>query len=212
MMGLKEYYPGFWYLRYFRYIPIFLISLVTPISSILPISAVTPISSIIPISAIIPISPITPISLIIIGKIGNTRNIRIIGNTGEIGIAGNIRDAESILITVKTRKIGNTRKNWNLSEISKIPEKSELLYTQSQKKCNFSAWIFPGAQCQGHVSQGHEKFAHQFSKQFSKNCIEKYETVFCMPPYSLVYTLLQKKRNLRNVAILLRMSVNIGRH
>ncbi len=47
------------------------------------------------------------------------------------------------------------------------------------------------SQVQGHVTRGHEKFAYQFS----------------ITPYSWVYTLLQKKGNLKNVAILLRLSV-----
>ena len=57
-------------------------------------------------------------------------------------------------------------------------------HTQSQKKCNFSSWIFPGAPGQGHVTRDREKSV-------------------C----SLVYTLLQKKHNFKNVAILLRLSV-----
>ncbi len=66
--------------------------------------------------------------------------------------------------------------------------KSGTFYTQSQKKHNFSSGIFPGAQGQGHLHIG-----------FLNN--------FQMPPYSLVYTLLQKKGNFKNVAILLRLSV-----
>ena len=63
-----------------------------------------------------------------------------------------------------------------------------LFYTQSQKKRNFSSWIFPGAQGQGHVTLDHGKSA-------------------CITPDLLVYTLLQKKGNFQNVAFLLRKSV-----
>ena len=34
-----------------------------------------------------------------------------------------------------------------------------LSYSLFQKKRNFSPWFFPGAQGQGHVTWGHEKFA-----------------------------------------------------
>ncbi len=50
---------------------------------------------------------------------------------------------------------------------------------------------FPGAQGQGHVTWGHEKSAYRFS----------------ITPDSLVYTLLQKKGNFRNVAFLLEKTV-----
>ena len=53
-------------------------------------------------------------------------------------------------------------------------------YTLSQKKRNFSSWIFPGAQGQGHVTLDHGKSACRFSKQFSKNRIQKYETVILL--------------------------------
>ncbi len=59
-------------------------------------------------------------------------------------------------------------------------------YTQSQKKRNFSSWIFPGAQGQGHMTLDHGKSA---------------------TPDTLVYTLFQKKGNFQNVAFLLRKSV-----
>ncbi len=54
-------------------------------------------------------------------------------------------------------------------------------YTQSQKKRNFSSWIFHGAQGQGHVTLDHGKW--------------------CITPDSLVYTLLQNKGNFQNVMI-----------
>ncbi len=62
-----------------------------------------------------------------------------------------------------------------------------LHYSLFQKKCNFSPWIFPGAQGQGHVTWGHVKMMHN--------------------PRFTVYTLLQKKHNFRNVAFLLEKTV-----
>ena len=42
---------------------------------------------------------------------------------------------------------------------------SIIFYTQSQKKRNFSSWIFPGARGHCHVTRGHEKSAYGFSCQ-----------------------------------------------
>ncbi len=76
-------------------------------------------------------------------------------------------------------------------------------HTQSQLKRNFSSWIFPGAQGQVHVTRGHQKSAYGLFGKLLIWTLPKWR----IPPYSLVYTLLQKKGNFKKVAFLLRLSV-----
>ena len=91
---------------------------------------------------------------------------------------------------------------WTTSDHGQIWKETAThsLYTQSQKKRNFSSGIFPGAQGQGHVTLDHGKSAYRFSKPWALS-------IWCITPDSLVYTLLQKKGNFQNVAFLLRKSV-----
>ncbi len=46
----------------------------------------------------------------------------------------------------------------------------KLSYTQSQKKCNFSSWIFPGVQGQGHVTLDHGKWG--FRQVVTRSIVE----------------------------------------
>ncbi len=55
----------------------------------------------------------------------------------------------------------------------------KIIYTLSLKKCNFSSWIFPGTQGQGHVTRGHEKSAYRFSKVFQ--CFISYNRDIVFP-------------------------------